>query len=87
MKAGKTAYELTKILKEDKKGECLCICNNCLTVMSDKNPQFGAKRYDTKDIHVEDMQYYGGRIEDTNPDLIGAWVCPVCETDEYLMDL
>lgn len=66
----------------------LCRCNNCNLVLVDQNPQIGAlpsKVFSDKDgqwvlqdgeTEVAEMQY----SEE------GYWLCPVCETDEFLQD-
>lgn len=69
--------ELPTVLEEDENGENLCICNNCMTIMFDENPQDDAKKYKTENILADMME----KDED------GAWVCPICGTDGYLMDL
>jgi len=60
----------------------LCKCNNCDSILIDKNPQINAKEYDEKSddvikasemIQLDDDGYY--------------WACPVCMTDEFLDDL
>lgn len=71
------ARELFPVLEEDENGEHLCICNNCMTILFDENPQVDAKKYKFENIVVEMMD----KDED------GAWACPICGTDNYLIDL
>lgn len=47
--------------------------------MIDKNPQSGAKELTIPD-NVKDMAF----VEDSDG---GIWACPVCKTDEHLIDL
>ena len=56
--------------------ENLCKCNMCDSILIDQNPQVGAKEYKLKGTEIE-MQY----ISDDE------WVCPICEVDDYLIDL
>lgn len=70
-------------LKKDVNGEYLCICNYCTTILLDENPNHTSNKYDVSDVNCEEMKRYDGEDEE----LIGAWVCPVCNTDAYLMDL
>lgn len=64
----------------------LCKCNNCDTILLDQNPQIDAERYEVNGNFsetfgtVEEMQY-----DDSGEN--GYWICPICETDEYLRDL
>ena len=76
----KTASELLQSIQEDKNGEHLCICNNCLTIMYDENPQSKAKRYNIEGLYVSHMKSH-------KDDAGWNYACPRCETDEYLMDL
>jgi hypothetical protein len=62
----------------------LCKCNNCGTILIDQNPQIGAKEHPLTGVEQE-MQYKGGLAE--NGETNYYWVCPVCDTDEYLTDL
>lgn len=72
-----------RILKEelnfiprDMKTE-LCKCNNCDSILIDQNPQIGAKELDTKDYPtIKQMMWKDDH-----------WVCCVCKTDEFLIDL
>ncbi len=59
----------------------LCKCNNCDLILIDQNSQVGAKEYELTGKETE-MQY----VEDKESGL-GYWVCPICETDDYLIDL
>ena len=63
----------------------LCKCNKCSTVMIDQNPQKGAELHELTGTEVE-MQYIVG-IDDGSNDREIFWACPVCLTDEYLIDL
>jgi len=56
----------------------LCECNNCFTLMFDENPQVNTEGVDidTIDRPIENMVLDGD----------GAWVCPKCNTDDYLKD-
>lgn len=54
-----------------------CECGGCNQIYIDENPQTGAIKIeipDKSDILVWNDDEF-------------AWVCPVCNTDEYLMDL
>lgn len=64
----------------------LCRCNNCMTILHDYNISFFAPTYIVTDDKVEEMYHYGDCIEDTDEDMKGAWVCPICNTDDYLTD-
>lgn len=55
----------------------LCRCNNCYSILVDENPQIGAIEYLIEDSLVLYM----------DKDADGFWICPVCGTDEYLIDL
>ena len=56
----------------------ICICNNCRSILFDENPQVGAKKYAVNNLvhHMKQIKKEGEVY----------WVCPVCETDEYLQD-
>ena len=62
----------------------LCKCNNCESILIDQNPQIGAKEYELTGKELE-MQYTGGLIEFENYD--PHWICPICMTDGYLVDI
>lgn len=66
-------------LIEDNSGANLCKCLECDTVLIDQNPQTGAKLYKLPD-NATNMQY----MDDDDG---GWWACPICETDENLIDL
>jgi len=61
--------------------EHLCICNNCGNILFDENPQVGAKLHPIKgnELHMK-------QIKD---EVTGEyfWACPICETDNFLMDI
>ena len=57
--------------------EYLCKCNMCDTILIDKNPQVDAKKIE---IHSEMNVLLMEKNED------GYWVCPNCNTDDYLSD-
>jgi phage-related protein len=70
----------------------LCKCNNCELILVDKNPQINAKEQavfkdknnqwvNLENIEVADMEY----LEDKNGD--NFWACPVCEVDDFLIDI
>lgn len=59
----------------------LCKCNNCNSILIDQNSQIGAKEYELKGEEIE-MQYCTDEQGEN-----GFWACPICETDEYLIDL
>ena len=63
---------------------CLCECNNCGTIMIDENPQVGAKQYMVDVTKVPDMNYKTNIVEHEEHE--HYWVCPICDTDEYLKD-
>lgn len=52
----------------------LCRCNNCDNTYIDQNPQFNTKTY-PKVSFLTNLQYTEN-----------GFVCPVCNTDEYLTD-
>lgn len=55
----------------------LCKCNNCDSILLDQNPQIGAKEQDTKDYPtIKNMMWKKDH-----------WVCCICKTDSYLIDL
>lgn len=56
----------------------LCKCNNCDSVLIDKNPQIGAKEYPLRGSELEMVKSEG---DDPH------WVCPKCMVDDYLIDL
>lgn len=58
----------------------LCRCNKCGNTLIDQNPQVGAKEYELTGSENE-MQYTMAENGEY------FWACPVCETDEYLIDL
>ena len=62
----------------------LCKCTNCDTIMIDQNSQVDATLHELTGKEVE-MQYMQGLIEHGGTHYY--WVCPICETDEYLIDL
>lgn len=59
--------------------EYLCKCNNCETIMFDENPQTDAvkKELTGKEEHMVQVEENGEYF----------WACPVCRTDDYLIDL
>ncbi len=66
----------------------LCKCNNCNSILIDQNPQVNAKEFYLKGTELE-MQYNPGlRMEDGDEDVDNErfWVCPICMTDNYLVD-
>lgn len=65
----------------------LCKCNNCDLLLVDKNPQVVAKVYDifedsdrqwvnSENIEVAEMDYFND-----------SWGCPICESDNFLIDI
>lgn len=63
-----------------------CQCTNCETIMFDQNPQTGAKQYKISDFpNATEMQYMQLLIENQDSDIY--WACPICLTDENLIDL
>lgn len=67
-----------------KNGYPLCRCNNCGTIMIDENSD-STEKYELKGteekmkVTHEDSMVYG--------DSLIVFVCPHCNTDEYLTDL
>ena len=59
-------------------GVYLCKCNNCETVMVDENPQVNARKHNTYNVDVKAMLFDSNNL---------CWVCPVCNTDDFLIDL
>ena len=64
----------------------LCKCNNCNSVLIDQNPQIGANEYELTGKEL-DMQYIKGSDLQPNFDNETYWGCPICLTDDYLVDL
>ena len=62
----------------------LCKCNKCGNILIDQNPQIDAKEYPLTGKELE-MKWTGGLVEFQDDD--PHWVCPVCMTDDYLIDL
>ena len=58
----------------------LCKCNNCGNILIDENPQVDAVKYELQGNELNMVQY-----KDESGDLF--WACPVCESDDYLLDL
>jgi len=54
----------------------LCGCNQCGSVFIDTNPQTGAPKFNVNSMVYEELEL----IEDMR-------ACPVCKTDEFLMDI
>ena len=54
----------------------LCKCNNCDSILYDENPQVGATKY-LPPKGVESMELIDQEF----------WGCPICKTDEFLIDL
>ncbi len=54
----------------------LCKCNNCGNILIDENPQVDAIKYDLNGSELE-------MVKDED----GYWACPICLTDDYLIDL
>lgn len=55
----------------------LCKCTNCSTIMIDANPD-EQPEFEVKSEYKE-MEWF--------TDDGGFWGCPVCYTDEYLIDI
>jgi hypothetical protein len=60
----------------------LCKCNNCDSILIDRNPQVNAIPLKTPENAIE-MVMIGSPLE-MNSNLF--WACPICLTDEYLND-
>ena len=56
----------------------LCRCNNCDTIFIDQNSQVDAKVYEIEEGKYSDLSYESKE---------SAWVCPICKTDAFLIDL
>jgi len=56
----------------------LCKCNMCDSVLIDMNPQINAKEHPLTGSELEMVL-----TDDDDP----KWVCPLCMTDDYLVDL
>lgn len=56
-----------------------CKCNNCETVLFDMNPQVDAKEYGHSEFSGANGMIWSKEEF--------AYVCPNCNTDEYLQDL
>lgn len=75
----KTFYSAKDYQIDNIKGEYLCRCNCCGTILLDENPDCDSPKYALK--HTEENME---QQEDEN----GIYyVCPHCGTDEYLVDL
>ena len=61
----------------------LCQCNNCMNILIDQNSKINAKEYELTGEELE-MQYLNDSSE---TDISYFWGCPICMTDEYLIDL
>lgn len=57
----------------------LCKCNNCDNILVDENPQIKAKEHE---LSGEELQMIYVQDGDT-----WYWVCPICLTDSYLIDM
>ena len=62
----------------------LCRCNNCDSILIDKNPQKDAIEHELTGNELE-MQWTGGLIEFKHDPPM--WVCPLCMTNAYLIDM
>lgn len=76
----------------------ICKCNNCDSILIDKNPQFEALKHN---IYLDDNKEFVNEngisvlemvsLKEPNPDPDAEteyfWACPKCETDGYLVDL
>jgi hypothetical protein len=56
----------------------LCHCNGCDETFIDQNSQVGAKVHEVNEGQYSDLSYESKE---------SAWVCPVCKTDAFLMDM
>lgn len=77
----------TPKLVEDENGSELCYCNNCGCYLIDKNPQSGAKKYDTAIARGELEQCPEPADEESPNNEEYFWGCPNCRTDNYLTDV
>jgi hypothetical protein len=66
--------------------ENLCKCNNCENVLIDQNPQINAFEHKLKGNELE-MQFFGGGVKDKNGAEENYWGCPICLTDDFLIDI
>jgi mRNA deadenylase 3'-5' endonuclease subunit Ccr4 len=57
----------------------LCYCHNCATVFKNENSQVDSEFF------IKHREY--PNLEFINDHEITGWVCPICMTDEYLIDL
>jgi rubrerythrin len=64
----------------------LCKCNKCGSILINQNPQIGAIEYELTGNELE-MQWTGGLIEFKETDNENIWVCPICMTNDYLVNL
>ena len=64
----------------------LCKCNNCDNVLIDQNPQINSFEYELKGDELE-MQFFGGGVKDRHGKEENYWGCPICLTDEFLIDI
>ena len=60
----------------------LCKCTNCDTIMYDENPQVNAIQYLVREGKTD-----LNRDIETMVKVDEYWVCPKCNTDDYLVDL
>ena len=76
-----TAEQLKEVLVPNENGEFLCVCNNCMSLLLDENPLEKATKFDIKSLPEDVKALTMGKDED------GYSVCPICGTDEFLMDI
>ena len=76
-----TAEQLKEILVPNENGEFLCVCDNCMSLLYDENPADEATKFDMKSVPEGMVVLSMDRHEDGYP------VCPICGTDEFLMDI
>lgn len=58
----------------------LCKCNNCDSILIDRNPQTDAIEHELKGNELQMVFIYDRTEKDY------YWACPKCETDDYLTD-
>lgn len=66
--------------------EYVCKCNKCGSLLIDENP-----RHDTEKKAIVgselSMVYLVDETESVNNETNYFWACPICLTDEYIMDI
>jgi hypothetical protein len=62
----------------------LCKCNGCGSTLFDENPQSEAPKFELKGGELDMVQL---KEETDGVDDEYYWACPICKTDDNLMDM